>query len=240
MKPTIGINANFPHGENEGPVVTVRATYVDAVTSAGGVPVVLPPVLDPDTVAAQVRQCDGFIFTGGADVDPSRYGEQQHPTTVRLTSRREEYDFALIREAMAARKPFLAICLGCQEVNVALGGTLVQDVHSETSGPVRHSVKQIPYLARHKVQLEPGSLLAGLTGLLSLDTNTAHHQSIRAPGTGVRVTATAEDGVIEGFEVEGYPFGLAVQWHPEYLVGEAPHLSLFRGLVEASRTPANR
>ena len=234
MKPIIGINANFPRGENDGPVVSVRANYVDAVTSAGGVPVVLPAITDPDAVAAQVSQCDGFIFTGGADIDPSRFGEKQHPTTNRLPGRREEYDFALIREVMVARKPFLAVCLGCQEVNVALGGTLIQDVHSETSTTIRHSVKQIPYLARHAVRLEPDSLFARLTGMETLDTNSAHHQSVREPGTGVRVTAVAADGIIEGFEVEGYPFGLAVQWHPEYLVDEAPHLAIIRGLVDAA------
>ena len=127
-----------------------------------------------------------------------------------------------------------------QEVNVALGGTLIQDIHSETTGTLRHTVKQMPYLARHKVTIEPGSLIARLAGVETLDTNTAHHQAVREPGSGVRVTAVAEDGIIEGFEVEGYPFGLAVQWHPEYLTGEAPHLAIISGLVDAAAEGANR
>lgn len=235
-KPVIGINASIGGSDHETPSIMTRANYVDAVVLAGGTPVVLPPVMEPTVVIQQMALCDGFVFMGGPDINPARYGATAHPTTVRLPERRETYDFRLIGAVLEAKKPFLAICLGCQEINVAFGGTLIQDIAAETNSPVRHSWKQNPYTARHDVVIESDSSLGRLLACTRLSTNSAHHQAIRELGAGLRVAARCEaDGLIEAVEVVGYPtLGLAVQWHPEYLTAEPEHRALFEALVAAA------
>ncbi len=233
--PLIGINANYSRPDHEQPWMTVRANYVEAVARAGGVPLVLPPHARAGIIAGQVARCDGFVFTGGSDLNPALFGQERHAMTACLTPTREEYDLALIRAVLDAGKPFLAVCLGCQEVNVVRGGTLVQDIHSQVPGARQHSLKQAPYLVRHEVVVEPGSRLAGLVGDVRVNTNSAHHQSIAEPGRGLRVVARcADDGVVEAVELTGGTFGLAIQWHPEYLAAEKEHLALFQGLVAAA------
>lgn len=238
MKPIIGINTNLiAGGPGEFPTSGVRTSYVDSVFAAGGVPVLLPPVLDGNIVREQVTACDGFIFVGGPDINPARYGETEvNPTVSALPERRERYDFMLIDEVMRARKPFLGICLGCQELNVALGGTLIQDIASETNTTVQHSVKLSPHYTRQTVTVEPGTSLAEIVGAGELHANSAHHQAIAQLGRGLRVSSRClADGIIESFEIENYGFGVAVQWHPEVLaLEEKPHLKLFEALVGAA------
>lgn len=239
MPPIIGINASFSHEDSESAGISLRATYVDAVTTAGGIPVILPPVQSREIAQQQAALCDGFVFIGGSDIDPARYGKTQHPATNRLATRREEHDFALIKAAMDRRKPFLAICLGCQEVNVALGGTLIQDINSETSTTIQHAAHQSGLL-RHDVKIEPGTLICDLVGTTSISTNTSHHQAVEQPAESLKVTGRAADGIIESLEMRDYPFGLAIQWHPESLVSEPEHLALFKGLIKAARGSERR
>lgn len=235
MKPLIGINGSWVPDGSGPPLVCVKSNYVAAVAGAGGVPLVLPLVEDLSVVASQVAACDGFVFVGGPDINPARYGEEPHPTWGPLPECREFYDFALIEEVIRVRKPFLAICLGCQEINVILGGTLIQDIACEVESDIRHSLKQVPYLHRHDVAVEPGSLLSELIGGAPLlNTNSAHHQAVRSLGRGLKASAVCADGIIEAFELENSPFGLSVQWHPEYLQDELPHRRLFEGLIQAS------
>jgi putative glutamine amidotransferase len=235
MAPIIGINTTLIHEAGQSPLIGVRATYLDSVIRAGGVPVVLPSTEDLTGIAQQVAMCDGFIFVGGPDISPARFGQQEHPTTSRVPARREEYDFALINAVIETGKPFLAICLGCQEVNVALGGDLIQDINSECTTTLQHALKQHPYFTRHDVTIEPGSKLRQLVGKDVITTNSSHHQALRLPAPRVVVTGRARDGIIESFELRDYPFGLGIQWHPESLSGtEAEHLRLFEGLIEAA------
>lgn len=240
MRPIIGINAGVSRCENESPAINVGASYVDAVTSAGGIPVVLPPVESLDMAEAHVRLCDGFLLTGGADLDPARFGATPHPTVNRLPLRRENYDFELIRIITEARKPFVAICLGCQEVNVAQGGTLVQDIGSETSTTIRHSVKQNGANTTHPVSIKKNTKLHELVETTTLVTNSFHHQAIKDIGKKITVSSHSEDGVIESFELKDYPFGLGIQWHPERMTDEKEHLAILKGLVEAARKTAKR
>lgn len=235
MRPLIGINSSWSQDGTSSPLVSVRETYVKAVAGAGGVPLVLPVVEGESLVAAQAEVCDGFVFVGGADINPARYGEEPHPTNGELPACRECYDFTLIEEVLRLRKPFLAICLGCQEVNVLLGGSLIQDIASETESEIRHSMKQAPFLNRHDVMVEPGTRFSELLGRPDMiNTNSAHHQAVRELGRGLIASARCSDGVLEAFELADYPFGLCIQWHPEYLQDEAPHRRLFEGLIEAS------
>lgn len=233
--PVIGINAQVLERDHPGKHhIDVRTTYIDAVREAGGIPVVLPAIEDADLVSEQVDLCDGFIFTGGDDLDPALFGQVKDESvkSVPLLKRREVYDLALIRQVIDSRKPFLAICLGCQEVNVALGGTLLQDINASMKTDVEHSKGY----SRHDIVVEPDTLLASLTGQGAILGNTSHHQAIDKPGDGVKVTARCpQDGIIESFELEDYPFGVAVQWHPELIYEEPTHLALFQGLVKAAQ-----
>jgi putative glutamine amidotransferase len=236
-KPVIGINASvIGGGAGELPGVMLRTSYIDAVAAAGGIPMVLPALADESIIASHVSLCDGFVFVGGPDIDPARYGKtERHITSSELPARRENYDLTLIQKVIDAKKPFIAVCLGCQEVNVVLGGTLIQDIASETDSNVQHSQKHAPYFHRQKVNIDEGSLLSSLVGSGEVNANTAHHQAVETPGKGLKIVARcAEDNLIEALELENYPFGIAVQWHPEMLAAEDQHLNLFKGLVKAA------
>ena len=234
-KPLIAVTATILPASGSSPNLAVRANYVDAVAKAGGVPVVVPPAADPAEAIRYAESFDAFVFVGGPDIDPARFGEQKHPLTEQMPARREEFDFALVDAVIRLRKPFLGICLGCQEVNVALGGTLIQDVPDQTGSKVQHSREDGDDPPRHMVAVEPDSIVARLAGSVRVKANSSHHQAVREPGAGLRVVARCEeDGIIEALELEGNPFGLAIQWHPEYLTDEPEHMALFRGLVEAA------
>lgn len=232
--PVIGINAGVRDIEGpDKPFFTVRTTYIDAARAAGGLPIVLPAVEDDEVIAGHVKLCDGFIFTGGPDLDPALFGQEVHETVKdqMVHKRRENYDLALVRAVIAARKPFLAICLGCQEVNVVLGGTLIQDIPSAITTEIEHAKTY----SRHDVVVEPGNLLASLVGEGTILANTSHHQAVDRLGEGAIATSKCPaDGILESFELKDYPFGLALQWHPEMIHDEPTHLAVFQGLVKAA------
>jgi putative glutamine amidotransferase len=232
--PIIGINAGVREIEGPGKwFITVRTTYIDAVREAGGIPIVLPAVEDADLVDYHADLCDGFIFTGGPDLDPSIYGQEVHETVKNqlVAKRREMYDMSLVHQVIDRKKPFLAICLGCQEVNVAMGGTLIQDIPSSIKTDLDHA-KQYE---RHDIEVQPDTLIASLVGAGKILGNTSHHQAVDKPGKGLKVTShSPTDGIIESLELQDYPFGIAVQWHPEMIYSEPTHLALFQGLVKAA------
>ena len=186
--------------------------------------------------AALWSRLDALLLTGGGDVDPDRYGQAPHPTVYEVSAARDDLELHLTRRALEASVPLLAICRGIQVLNVALGGTLVQDVAS-TAGPlIQHSQKDKRHVPTHPVKVQTGSRLAEILGSTALDVNSLHHQSIDRPGNGLHVVAHAPDGVAEGAEVPAHPFAVAVQWHPEELVGhDAAARNLFDALVDAAR-----
>jgi putative glutamine amidotransferase len=200
------------------PAVLLPANYAEEVAAAGGVPVLLPPL---PGVAATVDRLDGLLLTGGGDIDPGRYGAQQHPRTGRVSAPRDAAELELLDAAMAAGLPVLGVCRGMQLVNVARGGTLCQHLPDDAGhAPVPGT------FGSHAVRVAPGTQLAGILGADGdgVDVPTAHHQAVDRLGEGLVATAWAEDGVIEAVEpsAAGDPFLLAVQWHPE--VGKDPRL----------------
>jgi putative glutamine amidotransferase len=212
-------------------------TYTDAVLRAGGLPVVLTPVPDED-VASIVERVDGLLLSGGGDIEPRRYGESPHPTVRRTNAARDEFEIALTRAALARHLPVLAICRGLQIVNVALGGTLIQDIPSAL-GSIDHTViGHAVYDGHQPVTVESNSLIAKATGETDLMVNSIHHQAVKDIAPGFRAVAWANDGVVEGIEYEDerWPL-LAVQWHPEYLSGNSdePSHRLFEGFVDSAR-----
>src|SRR6266513_547613 len=207
--------------------VALNIAYVRALTHAGLVPLLVPPVLDPDAACAALDRVQGLVLTGGEDVEPSRYGAPPHPKLGETDAGRDAVELALIAGAERRRLPILAICRGIQILNVALGGTLYQDLTSERPGPVDHADTR----SRHGLRIESGTLLHRTLGAVDAKVNTRHHQAIRDIAPPLRATAWAEDGVIEGAEWKdpGAARVLAVQWHPEDDVEDA----LFRGFAEA-------
>ena len=192
--------------------------YLVALTAHGALPVVLPVTEDKALLQDYVQALDGFLFTGGGDVDPALFGQWQHPACGSITPQRDAHELALARLLLEdGRKPVLGICRGVQVLNVALGGELYQDIDTEVSAVhMAHRQKQpFPYVS-HPVNIVPGTLLHRVVGLEQVMVNSLHHQAISRPGAW-QVCATAPDGIIEAAELPEHPFFLGVQWHPEQL-----------------------
>ena len=207
--------------------VTLNTAYVRALERAGLVPLAVPTMLAADRAGAALTAVRGLVLTGGEDVAPDRYGAVPHPRLGDVDPVRDAAELALIAAARARRLPILAICRGIQILNVALGGTLYQDLDSERPSPVPHSDET----SQHAVRVAAGSLLERTLGMRSATVNSRHHQAIRDLAPGLKAVAWADDGVIEGAEPAdaGAPWMVAVQWHPEDLTERA----LFDGFAQA-------
>ena len=219
----------------------VNAAYLNAVQQAGGVPVPLPPQLEPGARAEILKHVSGVLLTGGGDVDPARFGEAAHPTTCEVSGARDELEIDLTQWALARRAPLLAVCRGLQVLNVALGGSLYQDIPSEPGSPLDHSQTGLQGKARnvtaHQVKVREGSRLAAILGALDVDVNSFHHQAIKQLGRGLADVAWAPDSIVEGVElVDPAQFVVGVQWHPEELVAQdRAAFNLFAALVDRAR-----
>jgi putative glutamine amidotransferase len=234
-------NAYAPDGSYDQDVLS----YVRAVERTGATACVLPN--DETRVAALLDGLDALVLGGGVDVDPRRYdGRLEHARSQagRYRPDRDGFEIALVRAARERATPVLAICRGLQVVNVACGGTLIEDVHEElgAASDVDHrqtdhrGVERSDYAERHTVRVEPQSALAGLLGTLEFPANSIHHQSVRRVGDGLCAVAHTPDGVIEALEATFvHPFFFAVQWHPEELPDDAISRRLFEALAAAGR-----
>lgn len=210
--------------------------YVNSVLRAGGVPVLLPRIGDVEAVRAAASVAHGIIFTGGGDVVSLNYGEEPHPTSKWPDPTRDEMELALARIAAELQIPVLGICRGIQILNVAAGGTLIQDIPSQVDGAHQHYTDALDPIAAHTVEIEPESLLATVLGGAMIQVNSYHHQAVNEVGAGLRVTARARDGVAEGMEAEDGRVLLAVQWHPEELSdSDASSRALFDWIVDEAR-----
>jgi len=217
--------------------------YLRAVEKAGGEAVLLSLVSGNDALKRQAATLDGIVLSGSpADVDPSHFGAKRHPATEAADAARERTDFALLEHALAASKPVLAICYGIQSLNVFLGGSLIQDIPTELGASICHSPDEedlpgggeVPD-AMHGASFEPGRMLA-LSGTACTEVNSWHHQSVLQPGSGLRITSRAPDGVVEAVELSDTAnWVVGVQWHPERMPEDALARALFRGLVTAAR-----
>ncbi|MGC2655908.1 MAG: gamma-glutamyl-gamma-aminobutyrate hydrolase family protein [Mycobacterium sp.] len=215
------------------PASFLPAVYFEGVTLAGGVAVLLPPQpVDADIANLVLDGLDGLVITGGKDIDPTRYGQQPHPSTDQPGPDRDEWEFALLGAALNRKLPVLGICRGAQVLNVALGGTLHQHL-PDVIGQTRHQVGNAVF-STLPVRTVPGTRLAALVGG-SVEAKCYHHQAIDELGEGLIVSAWDSDGVIEAVELPGDDFTLAVQWHPEESLDD---LRLFTAIVDAARSHA--
>lgn len=244
MRPKIAI----PVAADELANPNARAKYRNAVEQAGGEPVLIAPPHYMASVPDLIERFDGVLLPGGADVEPDMYGGRDHPAVQPAPPGVDAFQIEAARAARRSRTPLLGICRGIQVMNVALGGTLYEDIAEQYDAPngmrLRH--QQTPDLARdetsHRVEVVAGSTLASLLGTTSLDTNSLHHQAVRRIAADLRPVAAARDGTVEGLELrEGHPCFVGVQWHPEELAPrDEPSRSLFRGFVACAAERAQR
>jgi putative glutamine amidotransferase len=214
------------------PAAFLPKVYFEAVYLAGGIPVLLPPQpVDAAIARSVLDRIDGLIVAGGKDVDPARYGQAALPTTDEPRPDRDEWESSLLLAAIETGVPFLGICRGLQVLNVALGGTLHQHL-PDVVGSERYNLGGGVF-AENEVFVEPATELAALLGGgETLIGKSYHHQAIDKLGEHLAISARSDDGTVQAVEVEGVPFGIAVQWHPE---NTPEDLRLFAGLVNAAR-----
>jgi putative glutamine amidotransferase len=225
VRPLVAVSTGRRTHESREQIV-LNASYARALTGVGLVPLIVPPLIEPGDAAAVLVAASGVLLTGGADVEPAAYGAAPHSRLGSTDPERDAVEIALLRGAHERHQPVLAICRGIQLVNVALGGTLVQDLPSERPSSVTHADSS----GRHALRIAPGSLLHRTVGDLAW-VNSRHHQAVGHVAPGLRPVAWAEDGVIEALEWadEPAPWMLAVQWHPE----DEGEQALFRGFARA-------
>jgi putative glutamine amidotransferase len=212
----------------------VNAVYVRALLVAGGVPLILSPLMGPALAARALDEVDGLVLTGGEDVDPAWYGAEPSPQLSPPSRERDLFELALFAAARQRELPILGICRGIQLINVALGGNLYQDIPSERPGAVEHRPEGPRDARTHRIRLEPDSRAARALGGTGFTVNSSHHQAIRELAPGLRATGWTEDGLVEAAETpDGTPWLLAVQWHPEEMHADAraPERGLFAALV---------
>ena len=223
--PLVGLSC----GRSDSGANTLSTTYTDAILRAGGLPLVFPTIADETAARELVARVDGVVFTGGPDFDPAIYGESILNETVEIDAVRDRSDLLLARAALDSGKPILAICRGGQLMNIVLGGTLYQDIPTQVTDPGTHGGGAV-----HAIGLEPGSTLHRLFGVDSLQVNSFHHQGVKDPAPGIRITARSPDGLVEAYETDQV---LAVQFHPEKMAQtDTAWLRVFRHFLAQTKT----
>jgi putative glutamine amidotransferase len=236
MRPLVGVSTSISvnaHPER----AYVNSAYLRAVQQAGGVPVLLPPPLDAEARMALCARLHALVLTGGGDIDPARFDETPHSTVYDVSAARDQLELDLVHDALGRRVPLLAICRGIQVLNVALGGTLYQDIPSEVGGGIVHSQTEPRHVTTHHVSVGEGTRLASVLGAREIEVNSFHHQAVKDLGQGLKPVAWSPDGIVEGLEMpDAEGLVLAVQWHPEDLVDhDAGARALFAAVVAAAR-----
>jgi putative glutamine amidotransferase len=240
VHPLIGIPGRRDQSSRSGsPVFAQNQTYVEAVATAGGAPVLIPLNLGEGALRAICERLDGLLLAGGVDVHPRHYGEAIHEKCGQIDEARDAVELTLTRWALAGGLPILAICRGIQVLNVATGGTLYQDIASQVPGSLKHDYwPDYPRnLLTHQVTVDNDSRLAAILGGTQVAVNSLHHQALKDLAPNFTVVARSPDGLIEAIEGHDHPFALGVQWHPEELVKDAPPMRrLFEDFVSAARS----
>jgi len=242
MRPVIGVTpdeglTDQRPGRPSRPRYELKRAYTEAISAAGGVPIVLPYLEEASAIDQLVGLIDGLVVTGGAfDVPPDEYGAAPHPRLGPLNPGRTRFERLILEAALAAGRPVLGVCGGMQLLNVLRGGTLIQDIASEHPDAGLHEQPHDPREVSHSVAVERGTLLARLCGA-TIQVNTTHHQAIGRVGRGLVISARAPDGIVEAIEDPSAPFVLGVQWHPELLQDQASRALHEAFVASAARTP---
>lgn len=235
MKPLIGITTNQSRNAYGYPTIMLMQSYVNAVMQAGGVPVLIPSLIAEDGWDAVYSRLDGILFSGGGDIGLEYSPGEPHPRIDDVDLARDSIELKMIQAASSDGKPFLGICRGCQVMNVALGGTLYTHIADQLPNALDHSYPgNMRTMLVHKVKIEEGTHIAEIFGEPILEVNSLHHQGLKDIPPSIRVAGHAPDGLVEAVELADHPFGLAVQWHPEWLTDQESTRHLFRNFVQAA------
>ncbi len=241
MAVLIGVTSEtkvVPRAGRDAPASVIAMYYLEAVRRAGGTPVVVPPG-PPDYIHGLASRLDGLVLSGGGDIDPARYDRQAIEQVYGVDEARDTTELALVDAALSLNLPTLAICRGMQVVNVALGGSLIQDIATERPDSLVHWAPDTQFDCHQPVTVDPATDLASVLGSSEVKVNSIHHQAVDTLGEGLTAVAWAEDGIIEAVTYDGEWPLLAVQWHPERLFTEdTASAALFDGLV--NRATAKR
>jgi putative glutamine amidotransferase len=216
--------------------LSLNEVYSSSLSNVGAVPILIPLGLPEGQLEAILDRIDGVLFSGGGDAHPSRYHSQMHPRVDDIDEDRDRVEIHIAEQVFERRMPFLAICRGLQIINIASGGTLFEDILDQRPGSQQHQTPiELPRdTIAHHVRIETGTILAEILGSEDLPVNSNHHQAVRVLGKGLLASAYAPDGIIEAFEKIDYPYGLSVQWHPEWLQNQARMRGLFESLRDAT------
>jgi putative glutamine amidotransferase len=235
MKPVIGITTNQSTNANGQPTIMLMQSYVNAVIQAGGVPVLIPSLISEDGWDVAYSRLDGILFSGGGDIALEFSPGEPHSRIDGVDPARDSVELKLIHAAASDGKPFLGICRGCQVLNVALGGTLYTHIPDQLPDALDHDYPgNMRTVLVHEVKLEEGTHIAEIHGEPILNVNSLHHQGLKDIASSLRVAGYAPDGLVEAIELPDHPFGLAVQWHPEWLTDQESTRNLFRKFIESA------
>ncbi len=219
------------------PTYFLRARYLQAIQEAGGVPLVLPLDITKTQQTRLLQHVDGLLVTGsGSDLSPKFYGESQQYPFKKMSESRAKMELGLSKLAFDYQIPTLGICGGMQSMNVAMGGTLIQDIPAQINTKIQHLQKNSAENTVHPIHIEPKTLLRRVIKKSSIPVNSSHHQSVKTIPRLFQISAVASDGVIEAIESNGHPFWLGVQWHPEFLYRkDVLQKRLFSAFIKAAR-----
>jgi putative glutamine amidotransferase len=234
--PVIGLTTYNAKNQDGFPIAALSYKYVDAISKAGAAPVLIPAGQNNQALQSLIDRLDGILLTGGGDIEVDHYHGATHPSLESVDPERDTIEFAIIRSTVKSGKPFLGICRGFQVVNVALGGTLFTHIQDQLPGALKHDYdsRLERQVLAHEVIMEKESIVARILGETRLMVNSLHHQGADGLASGLRVAGRAPDGLVEAIELPDHPFGVAVQWHPEWLMDQVASIRLFRAFIEAA------
>ena len=235
MIPVIGLLAEI----DDECAARVMRSYAEAIEDNGGLPLLLPYIENDEAVDRFIDVCDGFLFTGGVDVEPRKYGEETHPKCGTIRLFRDDLELRVAERALKTGKPIMGICRGIQLLNVALGGKLYQDIPSEIPSDIPHAQSEPKTSPSHSVNVIEGTPLHALAGKTKMVANSFHHQAISTLGEGLEVMALADDGIIEAVYLPSAPYFRAYQWHPERLFKtDGDNRAIFVDFINAAKNKA--
>jgi putative glutamine amidotransferase len=236
MKPLIGITTTQSKTVYGQPTVLLMQSYINAIMQAGGVPVLIPSLIAVDGWETAYSRLDGILFSGGGDIGLEYSPGEPHPRIDDVEPLRDSIEWKLIQTAASDGKPFLGICRGCQVMNVALGGSLYTHIPDQLPNALDHSYPgNMRTVLVHQVKIEEGTRVAEIFGEPIINVNSLHHQGLKEIAPALRVAGQAPDGLVEAIELPDHPFGLAVQWHPEWLTDQSGTQNLFHQFVRAAQ-----
>ncbi|NMB96452.1 MAG: gamma-glutamyl-gamma-aminobutyrate hydrolase family protein [Clostridiaceae bacterium] len=235
-RPFIGITPSYEYDEEK---IYLNNNYVESINRAGGLPMILPLTEDQEVISQIAENCDGLLVSGGPDVDAMCYNEENMPCNGSISPLRDAMEIALVKEVFKLKKPIFGICRGIQVLNVAMGGTLYQDISSQikNSNVLKHSQAAPRWYPTHEISIirNSHSHVWSSFNCNTIRVNSFHHQAVKNVAPGFKVTSLAKDGIIESIEYDGDIFVLGVQWHPEHMWLKDPiYLRIFELFVEAT------